>query len=80
VMKKHKVSLPVCKANEQRPPRPVGENLPPTPTSSTAMMSTGTTPSDVRVSSQELHDLGFNMDLDGMDWENLLWGLEAPMF
>ncbi|RGP68150.1 zinc finger transcription factor yrr1 [Fusarium sporotrichioides] len=80
VMKKHKVSLPVCKPKEKRPPKPVGENLPPTPTSSTTMMSTGTTPGDVRVSSQELNDLGLNMYLDGMDWESLLCGLEAPMF
>ncbi|KAF5234023.1 hypothetical protein FAUST_7802 [Fusarium austroamericanum] len=81
VMKKHKVSLPVVKAKGRHHPRPVGKNLPPTPNSSTAIMSTGTTPSDVGVSSsQELNDLGFNMDLDGMDWESLLWGLEAPMF
>ncbi|KAJ4127260.1 hypothetical protein NW768_008888 [Fusarium equiseti] len=82
VMKKHKVSLPVCKANDRHPRRQMGENLPPTPTSSTAMRSTGTTPSDIRVSAQELNDLGLglNTDLDGMDWENLLWGLEAPMF
>ncbi|RFN46139.1 transcription factor [Fusarium flagelliforme] len=82
VMKKHKVSLPVCKANDRHPPRRMGENLPPTPTSSTAVMSTGTTPSDIRVSAQELNDmgLGLNTDFDGMDWENLLWGLEAPMF
>ncbi|UZP39865.1 hypothetical protein NXS19_007681 [Fusarium pseudograminearum] len=80
VMNKHKVSLPVVKPKERHHPRPVGKNLPPTPNSSTAIMSTETTPSDVGVSSQELNDLGFNMDLDGMDWEGLLWGLEAPMF
>lgn len=80
VMRKHKVTLPVCKANEQHPPRLTGENFPPTPTSSTAMMSTGTTPIDAKVSAQDLQNLGLDMDLDGMDWENLLWGLEAPMF
>ncbi|KAF9765129.1 hypothetical protein IL306_002640 [Fusarium sp. DS 682] len=77
VMKKHKVTLPVNKERQ----RPVGcENLPPTPSSSTAIISNGTTPSDALTSVQELSDLGLNMDLDAMDWENLLWGLEAPLF
>ncbi|KAL6915813.1 hypothetical protein FSHL1_007263 [Fusarium sambucinum] len=80
VMKKHKVPLSMFKAKERHPPRPVGRNLPPTPNSSTVMMSTETTPSDVGVSSHELSDMGLNMDLDSMDWESLLWGLEAPMF
>lgn len=81
VMKKHKVTLPTCKASDQCPTRSMGcENLPPTPNSATAMMSTSTTPNDAPVSAEELSDLGLNMDLDGMDWENLLWGLEAPMF
>ncbi|RKK69950.1 hypothetical protein BFJ69_g12286 [Fusarium oxysporum] len=77
VMKKHKVTLPVGKERQ----RPVGcENLPPTPSSSTAMLSNGTTPNDAIASVQELSDMGLNMDLEGMDWENLLWGLEAPLF
>jgi hypothetical protein len=77
VMKKHKVTLPVGK-ERQRPVR--CENLPPTPSSSTAMLSNGTTPNDAIASVQELSDMGLNMDLEGMDWENLLWGLEAPLF
>ncbi|KAF4335547.1 zinc finger transcription factor YRR1 [Fusarium beomiforme] len=77
VMKKHKVTLPVSKQRQ----RPMGcENLPPTPSSSTAMVSNETTPNDAIHSVQELTDMGLNMDLDGMDWENLLWGLEAPLF
>jgi len=77
VMKKHKVTLPVGKERQ----RPVGcENLPPTPSSSTAMLSNDTTPNDAIASVQELSDMGLNMDLEGMDWENLLWGLEAPLF
>ncbi|KAF5624136.1 zinc finger transcription factor YRR1 [Fusarium sp. NRRL 52700] len=77
VMKKHKVTLPVGKERQ----RPVGcENLPPTPSSSTAILSNGTTPNDAIASVQELSDMGLNMDLEGMDWENLLWGLEAPLF
>ncbi|KAH6949804.1 hypothetical protein DER45DRAFT_579297 [Fusarium avenaceum] len=81
VMKKHKVTLPTCKTSDRCPTRSMGcENLPPTPNSATAMMSTSTTPNDAPVSAEELSDIGLNMDLDGMDWENLLWGLEAPMF
>ncbi|KAM0321430.1 hypothetical protein ACHAPQ_009427 [Fusarium lateritium] len=81
VMKKHKVMLPTCKASEQCLTRSMGcENLPPTPNSATVMMSASTTPNGAPVSAQELNDLGLNMDIDGMDWENLLWGLEAPMF
>ncbi|KAF5667561.1 zinc finger transcription factor YRR1 [Fusarium heterosporum] len=81
VMKKHKVTLPISKASKQHPTTSTGyENLPPTPNSATVMMSASTTPTDVPVSAQELSDLGLNMDLDGLDWENLLWGLEAPMF
>ncbi|KAF4449304.1 Zinc finger transcription factor YRR1 [Fusarium austroafricanum] len=77
VMKKHKVTLPVSKARKKA----TGcENLPPTPSSSTAMVSTGTTPNDAMLSVQELSNMGLNMDLDAMDWENLLWGLEAPLF
>ncbi|KAF5543513.1 zinc finger transcription factor YRR1 [Fusarium mexicanum] len=77
VMKKHKVTLPMGKERQ----RPVEcENLPPTPSSSTAMLSNGTTPNDAIASVQELSDMGLNMDLEGMDWENLLWGLEAPLF
>ncbi|KAF5597533.1 zinc finger transcription factor YRR1 [Fusarium pseudocircinatum] len=77
VMKKHKVTLPVGKERQ----RPVGcENLPLTPSSSTAILSNGTTPNDAIASVQDLSDMGLNMDLEGMDWENLLWGLEAPLF
>ncbi|KAF5227663.1 hypothetical protein FANTH_14707 [Fusarium anthophilum] len=77
VMKKHKVTLPMGKERQ----RPVEcENLPPTPSSSTVMLSNGTTPNDAIASVQELSDMGLNMDLEGMDWENLLWGLEAPLF
>ncbi|KAJ4267391.1 hypothetical protein NW762_003498 [Fusarium torreyae] len=80
VMKKHKVTLPENKENSRCPPRPTGhEDLPLTPSSSAAMMSTGTTPNEVRLSAQELNELGLNMDLDGMDWESLLCGLETPM-
>ncbi|KAF5667983.1 zinc finger transcription factor YRR1 [Fusarium circinatum] len=77
VMKKHKVTLPMGKERQRLVEC---ENLPPTPSSSTAMLSNGTTPNDAIASVQELSDMGLNMDLEGMDWENLLWGLEAPLF
>ncbi|KAF5011483.1 hypothetical protein FDECE_2402 [Fusarium decemcellulare] len=78
VMKKHKVSLPVDKGRQQPRVRPIGQesDLPLTPSSAIAM-STGTTPNEL--SGQGLDDISLMMDLDGMDWEGLLWGLEAPL-
>ncbi|KAF5027044.1 hypothetical protein F66182_852 [Fusarium sp. NRRL 66182] len=83
VMKKHNVSLPVGRGSEQCPPKSTDhEDIPLTDNSSSAAteISTPTAPNDNRLSTQELNDFGLNMDLDGMDWEGLLWGLDAPMF
>ncbi|KAF4980072.1 hypothetical protein FZEAL_3853 [Fusarium zealandicum] len=78
VMKKHEVSLPLDKEMEQRPARTAGKEtgLPPTPSSATAF-SAG--PADNGLSGQGLEELGLTMELDGMDWDSLLWGLDAPL-
>ncbi|KAL6359595.1 hypothetical protein LRP88_07016 [Fusarium phalaenopsidis] len=80
VMKKHKVSICADEERNQLPVRSAVQetSLPLTP-SSAAPISTGATPNDADPSSQAWDELGSMIDLDGMDWENLLWGLDAPL-
>ncbi|KAM0420720.1 hypothetical protein ACHAPT_011502 [Fusarium lateritium] len=80
VMKKHKVSLCADEERSQLPVRPAVQetNLPLTP-SSAAPISTGATPDEAGPTSQAWDELGSMIDIDGMDWEGLLWGLDAPL-
>ncbi|CAM1509305.1 Fc.00g030440.m01.CDS01 [Cosmosporella sp. VM-42] len=78
VMRKHKVPIPVVKVPTEVQPRPNSrENvLPLTPRS--AGTSTSMTPLEPAYSAQVWEDPESRMDLDGIDWDSLFWGLEAP--
>ncbi|KAM5382809.1 hypothetical protein ACJZ2D_002200 [Fusarium nematophilum] len=80
VMKKHKVSFPEDKGSGHDAMRAAGQenDLPLTPSSAMAI-STGATPIEAGFSGQSLDELGFGTSLDTMDWEGLLWGLDAPL-
>jgi hypothetical protein len=80
VMKKHKVTPPVSKPRESRSMMDGQDGtLPLTPASGANLgYSVDGTPSNSGLSFPELENFDARMDLDGIDWDSILWGLDAP--
>ncbi|KAH6990382.1 hypothetical protein BKA56DRAFT_572200 [Ilyonectria sp. MPI-CAGE-AT-0026] len=79
-MKKHKVPLPVTRTRNSCSRREDGQSdpLPLTPSSVTKGLSATTSPNEQMYHDPYLEDFGSRMDLDDIDWDSILLGLDVP--